>query len=327
MSKGLKNKIGKWTYADGARAEKSFGGRHFTVVIAGAEVAGITAAEYNGIVIYDDNLRTQIMEYHVREASGYDGPSRRQLAEVQRILAMNWNEFTSFLKSSPNYARGSLRDIDAAVPLTFKPEKDRMIFPPSAKIEDCPYEFPLETKREIIDFLCNHQMKPVSRRARNQSLAWDIKVHDFDTSGRTEGYNPDAEFDERWRKHVEKNYDALFWEVAADQLRQFTEKEYTIYPGVGAGDYEFSVGGRSGGWLLLSKVKGLGVLNWPWMGEMEADLGSWSDDDLIQFYKLVVQIDKDVANPAQAMAQGLSAQREVIEDAWKAETAPSSAKR
>jgi hypothetical protein len=145
-----------------------------------------------------------------------------------------------------------------------------------------------------------------------------MKAHNFDTSGRSEGYAPNTEFDERWKEYVEDNYD-LLWTVASDQLRQFTEKEYTAYPGVGAGDYEFAIAGHSGEWLVLTKVEGIGALQWPWMGPMVSDLQGWSDEDLVKFYKLVVQIDKDVENPEAAMAEGYSAHRAMMEEEWKAE--------
>lgn len=316
MSDGIKNKIGNWRYADGSLAEKSFGGRLFKIVIAGARDEGIVGPEVNGILVIDEMSQNVVLACHMREDSGYFGPSARQMAEFKRILSMDWDEFSKFVREHPTYRQGAVPDINDPAPRAVKPEVDRIIFPSDAKNPDCPYDFPLESRREIIEFLCNHEMHRLDNNYSPFALAWNIKVYAFNTSGKIDGFTPDAELDERWEEYIERN-DELFWTVAADALSQFTDKNYSTYDGNDAGEYEFGITGRSGGWLVLRKIEGFGELKWANQSDMRADLKDWADADLIRLYKLVVHVDKDAANPQEAMAHGYASHREMMEDEWK----------
>lgn len=318
MANGIKNKIGTWRYADGAIAEKSFGGRLFKIVIAGAADHGIVGPESNGIVILDEDYSQVVLTNHAQESSGYDGPSQRQVAEFKKILAMDWREFTSFVRQHPYYREGSIPDINEPAPRKSEPVVDRIIFPESVKNPECPYEFPLQSHREIVEFLCNHPMHRLDNSYSPFVLAWDIKVRSFDTSGKAEGFEPDPDFDERWQEYLEENGE-LFWTIAADETSQFTENGYSTYDGNDEGQYEFGTTGRSGGWLVLTKVKGLGELKWINQADMRIDLKGWADSDLVRLYKLVAQVDKDVADPEAAMAHAYASHREMMEDIWKAE--------
>jgi len=319
MSKGITNKIGEWRYATGAKAEKAFGGRVFTIVIAGAHDVGIIASESNGIVIFDENFGNVVLSNHVQEASGYDGPSQRQIHELNRILDMDWKEFTTFVKQNPYYRKGSVPDVNEPTPRNMEPEVDRIIFPATAKDPSCPYEFPLESRREIIEFLCSHQMHREHNNYSPYVLAWNVKVRSFDTSGRDDAFDPDPQFDEQWKEYIENTPD-LFWTIASDALSDFTEKSYSTYEGNDEGKYEFGVTGRSGGWLILKKVEGLGDLKWHSQPDMRTDLKGWLDEDLVKLYKLVVYVDKDTEHPSLAMASGYAAHREMMEEQWKDET-------
>src|SRR4051812_36614379 len=98
MGAGIENQIGPFMYADGALFEKAFGGRLFRIVIAGARNAGIIGPEDNGIAVLDEDNQAIVIDQHIREGSGYFGPSERQKAEAERIMGMDWKQFTSFLR-------------------------------------------------------------------------------------------------------------------------------------------------------------------------------------------------------------------------------------
>jgi|HigsolmetaGSP11D_1036233.scaffolds.fasta_scaffold02055_1 hypothetical protein len=316
MGIGVKNRIGQFTYADGAIGEKSFRGRNFIVVIAGARIAGIVGPEDNGIVILDEDHGTVVLDNHVKETSGYFGPSRRQIAEFKRIMAMDWAEFSEFVRTHPRY-RGSVPDIHDPEPMVMRPQPDRVIFPHSQK-ED-PDVFPLVTRREIIDFLANHTLHEVGR-GRGEAIAWDVKVRNFDASGHHQDFENDPAFDERWDEFVENNPN-LFWEAAHDGLSMFLEGDFAPFPDTAPGDFEFATAGRSGGWLVLTGAKGFDVLTWDHQTDYQNWLKGLSDDDVVRLYKLVATVDRITANPEAEMAYQFAAIRSGLEQVWAADAA------
>jgi len=320
MGKGIANKIGQFRYADGALSEKAFSGRLFKILIAGAEEAGVIGSECNGIAILDDNFQRVALTGHVREASGYYGPSERQWAEFRRILAMDWREFTSFLRQHPNYRRGSVPDVDDPEPMKIEPETDRIIYPSSAKDQNGPYSFPLESRREIIQFLTERIVYESQEPHRRYAIAWNIKAPSPDTSGRTAVHSPNPEFDERWKEYLESNED-LFWELAADALRPFTDGLFSTYPGDDQGDYSFEIAGRQGGWLLLTGIKGLGPMLWFDQVQMREWFKRLSDQDLIKVYRAVATLDTDV-NPEKEMKERYAEHRRMKEQEWAAALKP-----
>lgn len=318
MGAGIKNQIGPYMYADGAIAEKAFAGRLFKVVIAGARNAGIIGSEDNGIVVLDEDNQAIALDNHVKESTGYFGPSERQWAEFRRIMAMDWAAFSEFVREHPRYREGTVPDINSPEPLGKRPEADRIIFPASKKDPDCPYAFSLESRREILQFLAEHPVHRIDGPYSRWAYAWDVKVHSFDRTGHHADFEPDPDFDERWERYLESHPD-LFWEEAADELSSYTEGTYATYPGDDEGQYDFGMAGRSGGWLILTKVDGLGKMCWDNQMGLKDWLKDLDDADLIRLYKLIVSVDKDVANPAQAMAYRFASRRAEMESEWKDE--------
>jgi len=320
--RGIDNQIGPYMYADGAIFEKAFGGRLFKVVIAGARNAGIIGPEDNGIAILDEDYQQIVLDNHVKESSGYFGPSRRQWEEAGRIMDMNWEQFTDFIRSHPRHRPDSVPDLNNEKPNDMRPEPDRIIFPASQKDAECPYDYSLESRREIIQFLANHQMHKIDGPYSDWAFAWNIKVHGFDTSGHHPAYQNDPAFDERWEQFLEEN--DIFWDEAADALSQYTDGEYTTYPGNDQGQYKFDVTGRSSGWLILREVEGLGKLSFDGQMELKDWLKELDDAELVSFYKLIVNVDKDTADPGKEMAYRFADRRSQLEAEWKAEAAPES---
>lgn len=319
MGKGIQNKIGPYMYADGALFEKAFaGGRDFKIVIAGAFNAGIIGSEHNGIVVLDETYSNVVLDQHVREDSGYFGPSARQMAEAERIMAMDWAEFSKFCREHPRYRQGSMPDAFQAEPNRVKPEEDRIIFPASAKDRKCPYEMPLESRREIIDFLISHQMHRIDGSYSNWAIAWNIKVGLFDTSGKhQDDVKVDPQFDERWESYVQANGE-MFYEEAADALSQYLDGTYCTYNGDDEGAYKFNVTGRSGGWLVLTEMDGT-RLEWDSQGAMKEGLKEMDDADLVKLYTVVAHVDKDVANPSAVMSERYAYRRQMKEEEWAEE--------
>jgi hypothetical protein len=332
---GLAKRIGPYLHAEGMRADLTFeGGRSFTVVMAGAyDANGLVGPEHNGLAVIDVDNDAVVLEGHMREGSGYFGPSTRQKAEFERVASIaDWKEFTSYLRGNPRYRRNSVPDLDQDNPdapdlsqVVLKAARNKTlpnipgpsILPDEAVAahgkEEAPYEFPLRTKADIAAFLAGHAYHGDGRGPRH--LAWDIKVHSFDTGGRVEGFEhqPDPAFDGLWAAYVKANAHHLHQQAAGDGLRPYLDGEATSYLG-DQGDFTFSVGGRSGGWLELTEFKGT-KLGFDSLQEVIETYLGMDDEDLARLYVGVVCFDKDI-DPEQEMAYQFAALREGKEAEW-----------
>lgn len=77
-------------------------GRNLRVVVYGAYNAmGLIGPEDNGIAILDEGSRSVVIDGHVKENSGYFGPSVRQIEEFARIMSMEDAELEEFIESHP----------------------------------------------------------------------------------------------------------------------------------------------------------------------------------------------------------------------------------
>lgn len=322
----LQHQIGPYLYAYGCLAEKTFNEhqgipRSFTVLIAGAYNTGIIGPEYNGIVVLDDDNRQVVLDRHCQESSGYYGPSARQKAEFERVMAMDWPAFTKFCRENQRY-RGCLPDAEAAIPDDGRlPQSETVIFSEADKPkaeDECPYQFPLSTRREIVAFLSSHSGHEANRH--DFALSWDIKVRAVNSISEKyrEEFKHDPAFDARWKDLTERDGD-LFWEACADGLRQWTEGDYTIWPGENDGKYEFHTAGRSGGHLVLTKMFGERMIFGGRHEFVEWLENEAPDITLVELYKLVVCCDHDLENPTAEVEYQLAFQRQVMEEQWAAD--------
>lgn len=318
MADGIKNKIGPYRYADGAIGEKSFGGRLFKVVIAGAYDAGIVGSEHNGIAILDENNLRVVLDQHAKESSGYFGPSARQKAEFDRIMEMDWTNFSKFCRDHPQF-RSPDFDFYKTRPDKFKPEPDRVIFPDKSKDDTEKSLFKLDSRREMIEFLCDHSVHKIGNAYSPSALAWNVKVHDFDATGKSGDGEVDPDLDDAWNEHVEQDGD-LFWQACQSGLSHYLEGDYTTYPGADQGDFEFAVSGRSGGWLVLKKCGSIDPLQWESLSEMRESIRSLSDEDLIKLYRLVANVDHDTRQ--EAIQNEMKYQFSFLRENWEESYSP-----
>lgn len=344
----LNNNIGPYLYADGFKAEKKFEfDRTFSVVISGAYKAGIIGPEINGIVILDDDNRSVVLDQHGKINSGYYGPSEDQKKEFDRILAMEWPEFSAFCRGNPRYRKGSAPDLDSGSgpdvgdalnraivggKPTGKPGRS-ILLPEMDELNANPegeLRFPHSTRDDIIVFLANHHSHvPMNYNNGGFVVAWDIKVHrNVDTTGRdARAGEVDDKYDEAWNAYVEQEGDTLWNEAASNALSYFTEGDYSTYSRTDHGAYGFSTNGRSGGHLILTKWDGPKPPSGGWASNAMAftdrsDYIEWlkelGDTDLARFYKFVANVDHDTAEPHKEMAYQYAFLRTCKEDDWNA---------
>lgn len=343
----MQKKIGQYLYFDGMLREKKFGDRSFTVLIAAAEDAGVIGPENNGIVVLDDNYRNVVLDQHMKINSGYFGPSDVQKAELEKVMAMDWDTFSHFVATHPRY-RGITSDInavsdpDAGDLLDLWISKGKVPNPTGDDIrtpemiaghedDSVAYAYPDKTREEMIVALANHESYvPMNTWNRGFVISWDIKVRGKIDERAVEGYDLNSEMDERWEAYKEEHGDSLFSQACDDALRDYREGSYTTY-GAEHLKSKFYANGRSGGHLVLSDWSGPSPRGWaacPMAFDDREDYIGWlkglSDKSLVDFYALVKSVDVDTADPAKNLAHQYAFIRENLEDDWAAEAAPAS---
>jgi hypothetical protein len=338
----MNNNFGPYLYHDGMLAKKTFGERSFTVIVASAYNAGIIGPECNGLVVLDDNHRQVLLDEHLKESSGYFGASERQQAEFKRVMAMEWPDFTAFLRGNKRY-RGGVDDIDKAAekPVVGYDEKVNAWIAegkvPDAKGPDIrpakmieahessknPYSYPDKTREEMIVALASHESyHPMNYNNGGFVLSWDIKVRGVTDGAGVEGFEHDPQFDAKWEEHLEEN-SGLFWTMCGDALRTYTEDGFTpyVFEDVGA---KFYTNGRQGGHLVLQQWNGSGRKGWAscqMAFDNREDFIEWLKDlpdaDLVKFYDLVKTLDHDLRDPTRQVNFQFASYREFIEGEWK----------
>lgn len=336
MSEHIACQTGPYMHGPNASFKKVFTSldgaskRTFTVLIAGARNAGIIGPEDNGIVVLDEDNGCVVLDNHLEQDSGYFGPSRAQTREVERILAMPWREFMKFCGEHPRYRAHSIPEVEASLDnhaLRFAPEYrlDTDLLPDIQLIDDATLAadanvdvtYPVRDRHSIIKAIAGHHVHS-DRHSGGWRLAWDIKVHRFDTSGKVGDFKPVDWLDRSWEIEVEQDH-TLFGVACEDALRPFLEGDYTTYPGNDSGEYGFGTQGRSGGHLVLTKLGGLTEreLTWGSQKALAAFLEGLSDAELTQLYRLTRHVDHSVDQRHQEMAYQFGFQRSLKEEAWE----------
>ncbi|AQT06694.1 hypothetical protein A0U91_16970 (plasmid) [Acetobacter persici] len=291
------------------------GGRSFSVVLSSAYNQGIIGTEINGIVVLDNDNSMVILDRHMQGV-----PAGLQSKEVERITKLDWKDFSQFCRDNPRYREGAAPDVDRGAdspdmpdliaqgisrgryvgprtPIDLLPEMKRCNDPAS----EAPYKFPLESREDIIVALGRHSFHDAGGR-RDNCLSWNIKVYDFDATGKAGGEEPtDARYDDAWKAYAYQN--DVFNMACESALLPYVEKEYTTYPGDDQGGYEFTTAGRSSGHLVLTNWDG----NTPSDPASKAiplsfydrtDFVEWlkdlPDTSLVKLYKLVTCLDEDL---------------------------------
>lgn len=128
-----------------------------------------------------------------------------------------------------------------------------------------PYAFNAKTMGDVIDYLLSDR-KPYGGSHGIYFFAWNVKVYsaNFDHPNGEHAINP--ALDKAWGNYFSNNpcIDERAFENAR---RQIVDDEWTSYPGDDQGDWEFRFEGRSGGWLVLHRWKGLPMDNWEYLCE------------------------------------------------------------
>lgn len=341
---------GQYLHHEGWKGQKRFSAdgtstRTFTVLVASAYDAGIIGPEHNGITVIDEDNQSIVLDQHFRESTGYFGPSPRQQSEYKRVMQMGWTEFSEFCRSNRRFRRGSAPDIESgrspdyveedglreAIRTGKATEDGKDIRTDEMKALDVTSDevggltFPCRTREQMIVYLANHTQHSPDRYGG--AFAWNIKVYNFDTSGKVGPEQTDSSFDERWNEYLKENEDSLFWQFCEEAVSQFIET-YAPYPGGEEGLYKFGTTGRSNGWLYLRSwdgpqpSRGHNPMTFNDHHHLVEYLRELTPEDLCRLYKLVANVDHDVRNPKEEIEHRFNYCRSQMEQEWAAEKAP-----
>jgi hypothetical protein len=336
----MENQIGNYLYFDGMIAEKTFGSRKFTMLIASATAGGVINSKSNGIVILDNDYGHVVLDGHEPIENGLTGPVKAQFDAFKTIYQMDWDDFSHFVATHPN-CRGSAPDINAAAGPEQNSRLERWIRDGNVDGPSGPdirnsvmqqagsgYTFPAKSRIEMIVELANHRSYfPESREAGGFVVSWDIKMAPGVDPKAAEGYEFDDMFDEQWDALLEEEGHAIEQDAADSVLHAYRQGEFSPY-GFEDVKARFFTNGRSGGHLVLADWTGPKsgshaecAMGFTSRGDYTDWLKSLKDDDLVAFYALVRTVDEDVNNRTVAMNHEYAFIRQQHEERWRSETA------
>ena len=321
MSKYMSAQSGRYVHAPDLKWAKVFeepggaGRRTFTIVVASAYNAGIVGPEMNGVVVLDEDGRKVVVDEMARASSGYFGPSAAQMTLANRLREADWHTFVDIIKSHPKY-RGTLEQGPPVWRYAPDPRDDRQLITDEEAKDWAQAGYEMVTTRfAMIKAISAHS---VHRDGYGPSrLAWNVKVGDFDTSGRTDGQQTNPALDEAWAEYLSRKGDHVWDSAAAEARYPYLNGEFSTYPGNDGGQYTFAFEGRSGGWLVLAAIQGVpGRLQWESLSDLEQYVEELPDHALRKLYVAVRTLDHDLtpAKIAREMAEQYAAFRAVLED-------------
>jgi len=159
----------------------------------------------------------------------------------------------------------------------------------------CPYTYPHRSRKAQAAYLAEHDSyggwnHPMRRWS---PLSWNVRIGNVNWRRPKGDCDLDAAFDDDWESYVESNQELFAW-ITEDMAREYTDSEYTTYPGEDQGDWTFCFAGRSGGQMLLAKWLYVDFIRGDWS---ESSWAEWLDDqpaDTIRtLYRAVRCMDQD----------------------------------
>jgi hypothetical protein len=147
----------------------SFGpGRVFIVMLHGAYNArGLIGSECNGLGILDDTKKQVLLAEHMNAPTGwytgFGGPTNEQIAELERVVAMEWDEFVEFVNTNrkARYKINTSPIKPKVTPLT-KAERQWLVHTVMNESIDAYSEAGEERKLKFLTYcvrMCNHIAK------------------------------------------------------------------------------------------------------------------------------------------------------------------------
>jgi hypothetical protein len=187
---------------------------------------------------------------------------------------------------------------------------------------ECPYTFAAKTLRSVLEFLCVDRARRYSR-SDGSPMAWNVKAYRINVNGTADGYKPNRKLDSAWSKYLDTKAGEDVNLRAYEQAQEYYRAEWCAYPGDDQGDWRFSFGGRSGGWLMLDSWQGNRLDNKDsdefarFLATLVAEHIEGHNQNLSRFYIGIVCADSDFT-PEKA-SQNVSAEYSAAREFWEDE--------
>jgi hypothetical protein len=163
----------------------------------------------------------------------------------------------------------------------------------------------------MIAYLSDHEhYHPMNSWNGGFVLAWNIKVYSYDEMGKSyqSEYPTNDRFDDAWKEYVNsQDGSCMFFWCCEDATRLYLDAEWTNYPGIEQGEWNFSINGRSGGYMILTHCPSWvpAPRTWKMYPMIWADSGHFCDwlndrdfNTLRRFYKAIRVLDHDLREEA-----------------------------
>lgn len=185
---------------------------------------------------------------------------------------------------------------------------------------NCPYKFDAKSRVAMVDYMRSNGGRYY--RPYRYAFAFDVKVGHLIysqalTAEALESHNPEsrpfvAAWDSAFASYA--NEPGFFDSICEDMARDVDD--YSSYPGDDQGDFGFTFGGRSGGWLLLEKWQGRDLRNLDF-DDLLADKDSWPFERVRSLYRALVCMNQDFR--PQALIESYMAQVGYRREQWESE--------
>lgn len=297
-----------FTQPDGA------GKRTFKILVSTAYDAGIVGSEYNGVVVLDEDHLRVVTD---KVLCGHELLIQQTFA--RELLAADWETFAQLVRDTPRF-RAPLPEFSGASPDWVQPDIELDNWP-VMDVTSTPdgVTYPAQSRLDVINELGSHTVHRDGPYGAWR-LAWNIKLNrSIDTLGSEylHDFGLSPAFNSRWQAKLEDD-GSLHDRAREEALEGFLE-QFSTYPGSDQGRHALGTEGRSGGWLVLDKIDGLGPLTFSCKADFVETLKEMRADELCALYRTVRTLDHQLswASIRADMSFHYASLREEEEKEWR----------
>jgi hypothetical protein len=179
----------------------------------------------------------------------------------------------------------------------------------------CPYLFDAKTLGAALEYIIDR--RGYSKRYNGGSpFAWNVKAHNVDLADKQ-----NSPLDGAWQKYIESPRGQWVHSRAFDMAQFYYHEEWSAYPGNDQGDWAYNFMGTSGGWLCLSKWRGISIGNMDAesLAEMLSGIvyaaATKGDEGFARFYVGIVCADEDFT--PKSADENVSEQYSLLREQWE----------
>lgn len=157
--------------------------RNFTIGVATGHKLSTSHAQFNGVIVYDEDAREVVLDGHLSTAKGFS--VQEQIAFAAGLLRKNWAGFVAACKSTASF-NATCEDFSSKTPSTHHLENLSISNRLSSRVFDSSDTL-LDgsmvqhfTRGEIAEFLSFHRVSPTDKDSRVFVLSWSADIGQYD---------------------------------------------------------------------------------------------------------------------------------------------------